>query len=132
MALAMVATAMATTAQDPSSTPAEMVAFCHAAMYSPVISTMETAMKKGFLPPFTGLSEATLKKYPPPLEATTMGHLDNRRKNIQSTKKRAPAEEDLDGFPNQLIDNQRTNLCFLATQFQKGWKKLAAAKEVSQ
>jgi hypothetical protein len=63
MTVAMVATAMATTAQDPSSTPAEMVAFCHAAMYSsPAISTMETATKKGFLPPFTGLSEATLKK----------------------------------------------------------------------
>jgi hypothetical protein len=83
-------------------------------MYSPAISTMETAMKKGFLPPFTGLSEATLKKYPPPLEATTMGHLDNRRKNIQSTKKHAPIAEDLDGFPNQPIDNQRTNMCFLA------------------
>jgi hypothetical protein len=115
MAVAMMATAIATTVQNPSSTPAKMVAFYHAAMYSPAISTLQNAMKKGFLPPFTGLSEATLKKFPPPLEATTMGHLDNRRKNIQSTKRKAPVEEDQDGFPEQPTDNRRTNLCILAT-----------------
>jgi hypothetical protein len=106
MAVAMEATAMAASVQDPSSTPADMVAFYHAAMYSPAISTLETAMQKGFLPPCSGLSETTLKKYPPPLEATTMGHLDNQRKNIQSTKQKAPPEEDKDGFPEQPTDNQ--------------------------
>ena len=29
---------------------------------------------------------ATLRKYPPSLEATTVGHLDNRQKNTQTTK----------------------------------------------
>jgi hypothetical protein len=47
MTVAIVATSMVVSVQDPSSTPAEMVAFCHVAMYSPAISTMETAMKKG-------------------------------------------------------------------------------------
>ncbi|MCX8501414.1 MAG: hypothetical protein ORO03_06955, partial [Alphaproteobacteria bacterium] len=76
-------------------------------------------MKKEFLPPFAGLSETTLKKYQPPLEATTMGHLDNRRKNIQSTKPKVHTEEDLDHFPEQPRDNQQTNLCFLAASEPK-------------
>ena len=63
-----------------SNGPADLVAFHHAALFSPAISTLHTAIKKGYLPPLPGLTEQTLKKYPPPLEATTMGHLDNRRK----------------------------------------------------
>jgi hypothetical protein len=71
--LAIVATAAAITHQA-SSTPGELIAFAHAALYSPPISTLEIAMKRGYLPPFVGLSTITLKKYPPTLEATTMGH----------------------------------------------------------
>jgi hypothetical protein len=75
---------------------------------------LETAMKRGYLPPFVGLSTITLKKYPPTLEATTMGHMDNRRKNIQSTKPKAYLAQEQDHFPDQPTPNQRTNMCFLA------------------
>jgi hypothetical protein len=37
-------------------TPATLVAYAHAALYSPAISTMETALEKNFLPPFPGLT----------------------------------------------------------------------------
>jgi hypothetical protein len=111
--LALVATAAAITHQT-SSTPEELVAFAHAALGSPPLSTLETAMKKGYLPPFVGLSTVTLKKYPPSLEATTMGHMDNRRKNIQSTKPKANLAQEQDHFPDQPSDTKRTNMCFLA------------------
>jgi Reverse transcriptase (RNA-dependent DNA polymerase) len=93
------------------STPADLVAFAHAALFSPAVSTLTVALQKRFLPPFPGLTLATLRKYPPPLEATTMGHLDNRRKNIQSTK--TPPIDD-DPFPEQTPDNNRSNQCYLA------------------
>jgi hypothetical protein len=70
-----------------SNHPADLVAFHHAALWSPSISTLETALDKQYLPPLPGLTKALLSKYRPDLEATTMGHLDSKRKNIQSTKK---------------------------------------------
>ena len=100
-----------------SCTPADIVAFHHAALFSPALSTLTTALKKGFIPPLPGLTESLLRKYPPDLEATTMGHLDNRRKNIQSTKKRKRVafqeEEAEDPFPVTPRNNNRTNSCFL-------------------
>jgi hypothetical protein len=69
-----------------SNHPADLVAFHHTALWSPSISTVETAMDKGYLPPLPCLTKALLRKYHPDLEATTMGHLDSKRKNIQSTK----------------------------------------------
>jgi hypothetical protein len=70
-----------------SCTPADIVAFHHAALFSPAISTLTTALLKGFLPPLPGLTVALLRKYTPNLEATATGHMDNKRKNIQSTKR---------------------------------------------
>jgi hypothetical protein len=120
------------------STPADLVAFAHAALFSPSHSTLDKALAKGFLPDFPGLSRESLKKYPPFSEATSMGHMDNRRKNIQSTKPKVPqadqdgwilvgpkkttatvptaedAPED-DDFPSQPQDTTRSNTCFLAT-----------------
>jgi hypothetical protein len=72
---------------QPSYTPADLVAFFHAALFSPISSTLLRAMKKGFLLPFAGLTESNLKRYPPPAEATAMGHMDSKHKHIQSTKK---------------------------------------------
>ena len=84
----------------------------------PALSTLTKALKKGYLPPLPGLTETLLRKYPPDLEATTMGHLDNRRKNIQSTKTKRvtfPDDQEEDPFPEQPKDNNRTNFCFLTT-----------------
>ena len=99
-----------------SATPADLVAFAHASLFSPSVSTLETALRKGFLPPFPGLTLKSLQKYPPKSEATTMGHLDNIRKNLKSTKQQANyTEVDPDDFPTQPTDTTRTNTCFLAS-----------------
>jgi hypothetical protein len=67
-----------------------VVAFHDAVVFSPALSTLKRAMKIGYLPLLPGLTAHTLKEYPPPQEATTMVHLDNRRKNIKSTNKESP------------------------------------------
>ena len=46
-----------------SATPADLVAaFAHASLFSPIVYTLETALRKGFLPPFPGLTLKTLQK----------------------------------------------------------------------
>jgi hypothetical protein len=77
---------MALAAIGNSNHPADLVAFHHAALFSPTIATLETAITKQYLPPLPGLTLHTLRKYTPDLEATAMGHMDAKRKNIQSTK----------------------------------------------
>ena len=99
-----------------SSGPGDIVAFHHAALFSPAISTLQTAMEKNFLPPLPGLTKHTLAKYTPNLEATMMGHLDNIRKNYKSTKKDTPDVDPVeDTFPEPQSLNERTHHCYLAT-----------------
>jgi hypothetical protein len=46
-----------------SATPAELVAFAHAALFAPALSTLAIALKKGFVQNFPGLTEKnTCKK----------------------------------------------------------------------
>jgi hypothetical protein len=67
--------------------PADVVAFHHAALFSPTLSTLELALPKGFLPPLPGLTLQALHCHPPHSVATIKGHLDRIRKNLRSTKK---------------------------------------------
>ena len=61
-----------------SASAPELVAFSHACLWSPVLSTLETALKKDYLPPLPGLTLKTLRRHKPKnLEATIKGHLDN-------------------------------------------------------
>jgi len=73
-----------------SATPAELVAFAHAALFSPTLSTLKQALERGYLTAFPGLSAKTLAKYPPNSIAMHKGHLDQSRKNQRSTKPGAP------------------------------------------
>jgi hypothetical protein len=59
-----------------SATPAELVAFAHAALFSPALSTLAIALKKGFVHNFPGLTEKTLAKHPPRSFAMVKGHMD--------------------------------------------------------
>ena len=74
-----------------SATPAELVAFAHASLFSPALSTLTTALKRGYLPNFMGLTAKALRKYPPHSVAMVKGHLDQARKNQRSTKKALPS-----------------------------------------
>ena len=74
--MGQVATANVATHPTNRNTPADIVAFHHNALWSPSLSTLETAITKQFLPALLGLSLQALQKHPPSLEATTMGNLD--------------------------------------------------------
>jgi hypothetical protein len=103
-----------------SATPADLVAFAHATLFSPALSTLKAALDRGFLPHFMGLTAATLSKSPPHSVAMIKGHLDQTRKNQQSTKAKPPPSSPLNGdpdpdrFPPSEPKNDRTHHCFAA------------------
>ena len=110
-----------------SATPSELVAFAHATLFSPAISTLKKALDRGFLPNFPGITATTLKKYPPNSVAMIKGHLDQERKNQQSTKTdkvppsptptAATPQRDDDtavSFPTSDPGNARTHFCYAA------------------
>ncbi|KAI2494253.1 hypothetical protein MHU86_20271 [Fragilaria crotonensis] len=104
-----------------SATPEALVAFAHAALFSPALSTLKQAIDNGFLPNFLGLTATGLRKYPPLSVAMIKGHLDQSRKNQRSTKPVSPppeleptASDTDDAFPASDPDNARTHQCFAA------------------
>ena len=101
-----------------SATPAELVAFAHASLFSPALSTLHTALRKGFITNFPGLSDALLKKYPPQSYAMVKGHLDQTRQNQRSTKPKVPPlptppSPNDDAFPSSPADNTKTHHCYI-------------------
>jgi hypothetical protein len=106
----------ATNAAVGSATPAETVAFAHATLFSPALSTLHTALAKGYLHNFPGLTAKSLRKYPPRSFAMIKGHLDQVRQNVRSTKrtKAEPTNTSNDYFPIQADKPERTHSCYLA------------------
>lgn len=88
--------AMARTS-PPSGTIAQIVAFYHASMNSPAISTFIAALSKDFIR-FPGLSVDMVRKYPPNSIATAKGHLDQTRQGVQSTKQHDDYDETIDDW----------------------------------
>jgi hypothetical protein len=102
---------------------ADVVAFHHAALFSPALSNLELALQKGFLPPFPGLTLQALHRHPPHSVATIKGHLDQIRKNLRSTKKATKespttplsnTDEVDDWFPASELSNKRSHHCYVA------------------
>jgi hypothetical protein len=75
-----------------AATPAHLVAFHHAALGAPSISTLEKALRLNYITGFPGLTVDTLRKYPPTTSIPMIkGHLDQSRKNQRSTATSATA-----------------------------------------
>ena len=85
------------TPSAPSSTPsvnaalgqpnaAARMKFYHAALFCPPLSTLQHAIRTGFLSSFPGLHLQTLRRQPPISEATIKGHLNAHRRNHRSTR----------------------------------------------
>jgi hypothetical protein len=70
---------------------AQRVGFYHAALGSPPVATLLTALRANILPTLP-IDIDMVRKAPPTTMATAKGHLDARRQGIQST--RPPAVED--------------------------------------
>ena len=105
-----------------SATPAELVAFAHATLFSPALSTLDQALQKNFLPNFPGLSRELLCKYLPHSVPMIKGHMDQSRKNQRTTKPKptvqtVPAD---DMFPTSPPNGTRTHACFAAVMAPTG------------
>ena len=97
---------------------ADIVAFMHGSLGSPVVSTLRKAVDLGYLHGFPGLTPRTIRNHPPFSVATVKGHQDATRMNIQSTKpppEPEPNKLDFDDFfPPSEKPNSPTHQVFPA------------------
>ena len=102
----------------------ELVAFAHAALFSPSITTLRKAVTLNFLHDFPGLTIKSLNDFPPNTAATGKGHLDQKRQNVRPTQRpmaelplipitETPDSED-DAFPIDRLP-ARTHHCYTTT-----------------
>ena len=122
--------------QPSTASPATIVAFAHAALFSPALSTLETALRRNLLPGIAGLTLQGLQRHPP-VDSVPMikGHLDQTRQHQRSTK-RVPAppmcpsanlsplslsdDPTADTFPAAPKDGARTHFCYAAVHQATG------------
>ena len=64
----------------------EHIKYLHQCAFSPTPRTWIQAVKKGHFKTWPGVTVKAIQRYLPKSEATTMGHLDQQRKNTRSTK----------------------------------------------
>ena len=70
----------------PLATLEQRIAFLHASMCNPALSTLCSAIDAGFLSSFLEITSALVRKYPPQSAAMVQGHLDQVRRNTASTQ----------------------------------------------
>ena len=95
-------------------TKQDLVRYLHAALFSPVASTLLQAVKANTLTSWPGLTRELVSKHLPPVIATLQGHMQQERQGLQST--RMDMEENLtkeeikdDFYPEQINPNVKTN-----------------------
>jgi hypothetical protein len=71
----------------PTGTIADTMQFLHMACFSPSTSTLIRAIDNGNFATWPMFTCENIKKHLPKSEATALGHLDQQRKNTQSTKR---------------------------------------------
>ena len=69
-------------------TKKDLAQFHHAALGSPSKSTLLAAIDKSFLASFPELTRKLISKHLPKREAMVKGHLDQERKNLQTSYRR--------------------------------------------
>ncbi len=84
-------------------TAAEIVKFMHAAMGYPTLTTLDKALANGWVQGLPGLTQQTLRSYPPFSGATIKGHMTQIRKNVRSTKDPKTKSEGKTKIPHSQI-----------------------------
>ena len=92
-------------------TKEDLARYHHGSLFSPVQSTLVHAIKNNQLTSFPGLSSQLITKNLPAIIATSKGHLNQERQNIQSTKPEKTYEEQLKIIRNTIkkIKNKMPN-----------------------
>ena len=70
----------------PTTNLQEHIKYLHQCAFSPTTMTWLQAVKKGHFKTWPGVTVEVIQRYLPKSKATTLGHLDQQRKNIQSMK----------------------------------------------
>ena len=71
--------------------------------FSPTISTFQKCIQNGNFMSWPGIEDLNFKKLLDTTEATLKGHLDQERKNVQSTKTQPTLNPDEDdAFPEKI------------------------------
>ena len=84
--------ANAANAMIPTATSQARVAFMNASLFSPCASTLIKAIEAGRLTGFPWLTVELVRRHLPQSEATVRGHLDQQRKNLNSTQPKIPCK----------------------------------------
>ena len=75
-----------TNATLPTTNLQEHIKYLHQCAFSPTTRTWIQAVKKGHFKTWPGVTVEVIQHYLPKSEPTTLGHIDQQRKNLQSTK----------------------------------------------
>jgi hypothetical protein len=98
-----------------SSSITEQLQHLHACCFSPSKSTWLEEIQCGHFITWPGLNvDAVTKHFQPPI-ATTLGHLDQKRKNLQSTKPPSSTDDDCNK-PDPIQDGKRTHCIYAAME----------------
>ena len=92
----------------------EHIKYLHQCAFSPTPRTWMQAVRKGRFKTWPGVTVEAIKRYLPKSEATTMGHLDQQRKNIQSTKVQQDDRETM-ASPTPLENGHHTHAMYATT-----------------
>ena len=94
----------------------ELAQYFHGCAFSPVISTFQDCIRRGNFISWPGIDDLNFKKLIKTTEATIKGHMDQERKNLQSTKisflpqSSTEKESQQDAFPEKV--NEKSQNCF--------------------
>jgi hypothetical protein len=98
------------------------IAFYHASLFSPSLSTWCQAIDDGHFPTWPGLTSSAVRKHPPQSIPMHQGHLDQVRANIQltrppaSSRQQPTSDDDLeDDVAPPPEDNTRTRIIYAVT-----------------
>ena len=84
----------------------ERIAFLHACAGSPVISTFCDAIDAGYYTTWPELTSKLVRKYVPQSAPMVLGHLNQQRKNLRSTKPKAEKPFQFTGHKEEAIDTK--------------------------
>jgi hypothetical protein len=95
-----------------------LVNYLHKAMFSCTKSALIHAVKKGHLATWPGLTEEAINRHLKLTPATAMGHMNQKRQNIRSTKEKELETEDEDIIPTGSGDKKHLVFAVVLDQGQ--------------
>ena len=91
----------------------QLIHFYHSTLGSPVVSTWCKAIDAGYFQGWPGLTSTRVRKFIKVSEETEMGHMDQRKAGIRSTKTKADEPDSMESVP-QTPTNDKTHHVYMS------------------